>query len=351
MAPKPPPQPADRDVEALANFAGMMPKTDGPLVVSYPSPFMFLSYPVFAANVRILCQKDSWRNRGSSSLATTFQFIQKTYAQEGVRGVYRGGALLSPAHDPPGLPPDHRRDFEGRSKNEANIVTSNGAGNTSTSVSGDITMTKKGYRARLLTKYLIDAVCYPVLLVSTRFIIVYSETGSYKNSIDEWRQKEGLLSFFGGMAASLLSTALDEVMEWILAACIEYCSQGTDVELADKVLLKASGSSVVSVLTSPVNHLGVIQRCQSECRGLLEPEPISELLSSLPWKGTLYQVFLFGGVMALNVRLVQWKIILQQEERELQDQDEHIDYCRAFDVTGLPILLERVSTFHGARFA
>eukprot|EP00405_Crypthecodinium_cohnii_P022341 CAMPEP_0206477280 /NCGR_PEP_ID=MMETSP0324_2-20121206/35262_1 /ASSEMBLY_ACC=CAM_ASM_000836 /TAXON_ID=2866 /ORGANISM="Crypthecodinium cohnii, Strain Seligo" /LENGTH=292 /DNA_ID=CAMNT_0053953161 /DNA_START=59 /DNA_END=935 /DNA_ORIENTATION=- len=292
MAPKPPPQPADRDVEALANFAGMMPKTDGPLVVSYPSPFMFLSYPVFAANVRILCQKDSWRNRGSSSLATTFQFIQKTYAQEGVRGVYRGGLFY--------LLHTTLRVFEGRSKNEANIVTSNGAGNTSTSVSGDITMTKKGYRARLLTKYLIDAVCYPVLLVSTRFIIV-----------------------------------------WILAACIEYCSQGTDVELADKVLLKASGSSVVSVLTSPVNHLGVIQRCQSECRGLLEPEPISELLSSLPWKGTLYQVFLFGGVMALNVRLVQWKIILQQEERELQDQDEHIDYCRAFDVTGLPILLER----------
>jgi len=329
MAPKPPPQPADRDVEALANFAGMMPKTDGPLVVSYPSPFMFLSYPVFAANVRILCQKDSWRNRGSSSLATTFQFIQKTYAQEGVRGVYRGGLfylLHTTLRDSLRIIAERSiRYFEGRSKNEANIVTSNGAGNTSTSVSGDITMTKKGYRARLLTKYLIDAVCYPVLLVSTRFIIVYSETGSYKNSIDEWRQKEGLLSFFGGMAASLLSTALDEVMEWILAACIEYCSQGTDVELADKVLLKASGSSVVSVLTSPVNHLGVIQRCQSECRGLLEPEPISELLSSLPWKGTLYQVFLFGGVMALNVRLVQWKIILQQEERELQDQDEHID--------------------------
>jgi len=310
---------------ALASLTGLGPKTDGPLAVSYPSPMMVLSYPLFAANVRILCDKDSWRSRGSSSLATTFVSMQSTYRSEGFPGVYRGGQLfllhqgcrdLLKVIAERGFKFVEDRDAR-RSGGGGSAGSGKGAGKSKNrGEEGELAVSVSGRRWRLATKYLIDAICYPLLLASTRTIILHGAEGSSLEHIRAWREQEGMLSLFSGLAASLLSTALEEFMDWVLAWCIEHCSQGSHVELADKMLLRASGSSVVSIFTSPVNYIGVIQRCQSNFNGMLAPEPLPDLVKSLPWRGSMYQFFMFGGIMALNVRLIQWKIQLQNEDDE-----------------------------------
>ncbi|CAE7841025.1 unnamed protein product [Symbiodinium sp. CCMP2592] len=45
-------------------------------------------------------------------------------------------------------------------------------------------------------------------------------------------------------------------MDFVLGACIDHGS----ADAADKLVLKACGSSVVSVFTSPINYVSVIQR-------------------------------------------------------------------------------------------
>merc|ERR1712018_129184 len=100
-----------------------------------------------------------------------------------------------------------------------------------------------------------------------------------------WCKEDGVLSLFNGLTSSLVSSALDEIMDLVLAACIDRYSSGTKIDMADKLLMKASGSSVVSIFTAPINYVGVIQRCQSCIPGLLEPSPLWGTVRSLPWRG------------------------------------------------------------------
>merc|ERR1711879_390153 len=87
-----------------------------------------------------------------------------------------------------------------------------------------------------------------------------------------WCQREGKWSMFNGLTSSLVSTALDDVGDATLSRCIDICTVGAaPIEMTDKLLLKACGASVVSVLTSPIQNVGLIQRCQSSLVGYLEP--------------------------------------------------------------------------------
>merc|ERR1711974_323123 len=107
--------------------------------------------------------------------------------------------------------------------------------------------------------------------------------------------------------------------DFVLGRCIDRCAgsaAGGQVDLADRLLLKASGTAVASIFTAHVNYVGVLQRCQSPAEGLLDPEPLPSLVRSLPWRLSAYQFVLYGGIMALNVKLVQWKLQLQAEELE-----------------------------------
>merc|ERR1711957_465087 len=106
-----------------------------------------------------------------------------------------------------------------------------------------------------------------------------------------------------------------------LASCIDRFSAGTELEMADKVLLKASAVSVVSIFTSPINYVGVIQRCQSCLPELLEHTPILSTVLSLPWTNSVYQFFLFSGILALNMKMVQWKLEMQAEEAAADNFD------------------------------
>lgn len=178
----------------------------------------------------------------------------------------------------------------------------------------EVELSKTQYRTRMVTKYLIDALCYPLLLASTRMIIMHDDPSSTWQHMCSWRKEEGALSLFGGVCASLVCNALDEVMDWVLGWCIDYCAKDSDMEIADRILLKASGSSVVSIFTSPVSYVGVIQRCQSSLPRLPDPESVPEMVKTLPWRGCVYQFFLYGGIMAINVRLIQMKM-------QLRDQD------------------------------
>lgn len=311
-------------LSSLSSLASV--KAPEPLAVSYPSVTLLLQYPLIAANVRVFCDKDSFRSRGNSSLATGFVSINKVYKQEGVFGVYRGAHLYlmhQAVRDVLRMLAERTiRWVEGAKEDQDERQeakpSSGGGGGPPTSIERRFPLNRPGYRWRLAAKYLIDSMCYPIILASTRYVILYGEGRSTWDHMCQWRLEEGLISLFSGLAASLLSSALDEVMDNVLEYCIDYCASDSEIDLADKLLLKGSGSSVVSILTSPVNYIGIIQRCQSRITGLLDPQPLPELVCTLPWRGTLYQFVIFGGIMALNVRLVQWKIQLQRE----QDQRE-----------------------------
>lgn len=314
---------------SLATLSGISGKPAGPLSVSYPSPMLLIHYPLIAANVRILCDKDASRSRGQSSLTTTFYALRSTYREEGVIGVYRGAhlhLLHQAARDTLRLLAERGIRFVERRLEDRGRRQGGGAGATRDSGGSAVVLAggegqevevvrqRRAYRRRVAAKYLIDVVCYPLLLASTRMVILHGDPRNTWQQMCYWRQEEGALSLFSGLTASLLSTALDEVMDMVLAYCIEYCATGTDMELPDRLLLKASGSSVVSIFTAPVNYIGIIQRCQSRIPGLTPPEPLPELVWSLPWRGSLTQFLLFGGLMAVNVRLIQWKIQLQNEQ-------------------------------------
>lgn len=314
-----------------------------PLAVSYPSPTLLLHYPLFATNVKVLCDRSDWRNRKQSSLAATINALRGTYQAEGALGLYRGGHLYllhQGARDllrlvadaliglvERGLRP--RRLAEPETEPEAELRSG---------AEEDQKQSKWVYRLRMVTKYAIDAACYPILLASTRAILLHGDNQGTVQRMRLWSSKEGLPSLWSGLLASLLSTALDEAMDVVLAWCIEYCSAETDVDVADRLLLKASGSSVVSIFTAPINYVGVIQRCQSNVPGLLEPSPLSEAVASLPWRSSAYQLVMFGGIMALNVRLIQWKTELGNEDYEDRNAayPSYQDYRRPEDPPSEP---------------
>jgi len=290
----------------------MSPFRHSPLAVSYPSPMLVMNYPLVVTNVKNLCQKGS---RKSSSLAGTIRVLRETYDTYGLPGLYKGCHLY--------LLHQAIRDMLRMAAESCIGLVERRLGWTpflrpalqDSDETPEVQHRRNRFLSRLAVKYCIDGLCYPVLLASTRIVVLKSEESTWQR-LCNWCQEEGLLSLFGGVAASLLSTALEEAMEMILAACIDRSAHSSNVDLADKLVLKACGGSVVSVFTAPINYVGVIQRCQSKLPGLPEPRPLWSTVKGLPWRGSFNQLLLFGGMLALNVRLVQWKLELQAEAEE-----------------------------------
>lgn len=68
------------------------------------------------------------------------------------------------------------------------------------------------------------------------------------------------------------------------------------------------------------SHLAEACRCQSpQLPGFARPRPLLRIIRSLPWRGSLNQLLLFSGILGLNVRLIQWKIQLKEEDQELEE--------------------------------
>jgi len=273
-----------------------------PLAVAYPSPIFLLQYPLFATNVKILCEKDWKRVRAQSTLATTISALRETFHAEGILGLYRGGHLYL---------------IHQAARDALRFV----ADRCISAVAGDGERAKGRaiYCWKMVTKYAIDVLCYPILLTSTRVILFRSEPeGSLQRAL-LWARIEGASTLWNGLASSLLSAGLEEAMEVILMMCIDRSDMASGLEAADKLLLKASGASVVSIFTAPINSLGVIQRCQSGIPGLLEHSPLQATLQSLPWKGAFYQFLMFSGILALNIKLIQWKVEVQNEDYDTRE--------------------------------
>lgn len=289
----------------LGALGGVPTAPAEPLAVTMPSPMTLLNYPLVATNVRILCM-GSKQSRGQSSLGTMLVKLRLTYRQEGVIGLYRGAPLFLLHH----CFRDTLRMGTDKAMTRLEGKRHEGGGE----IEAKSDEGRRQFWKRMFAKYAIDALSYPILLASTRSVILNQDSIDSWRLMRTWTVEEGVLSLFNGLVASLLSTALDELMEHVLAACIDYCAAGNDVELTDKVMLKASGSSVVSILTAPINYIGIIQRCQSRLPGMPDPEPFPDLVKSLPWRSCATQFVLFGGIMAVNVKLIQWKVQLQEEQ-------------------------------------
>lgn len=273
-----------------------------PLLVSYPSPMLFLQYPLFATNVRLLCEKDDGRARKQNSLATTFLSLRLVYQAEGLLGLYRGAHLYL-LHQ---VARDALRLFLDRGIGYCHKLQAEDE--TSEDQAGAWSL----YRFKLAAKYAIDALCYPILLASTRVILLRDNTHSTWQRLRYWCREEGVLSLFNGLSSSLLSTAFDEIMDLVLEGCIERCATGSEISTTDKLMLKACSTSVASVFTAPVNSVGVIQRCQSWLPGLVTPLPLWRTLQNLPWLSSFYQFLMFGGILALNVKLIQLKLEMDE---------------------------------------
>jgi len=279
-----------------------------------------MNYPLVVTNVKNLCEKGSGRAK-SSSLAGTIRLLRETYSTYGLPGLYKGCHLYvlhQAIRDMLRMAGEFGVSLVERRLGWTPFVQP--ALQDAAAGQVDVPSRKKRFLSRLALKYCIDGLVYPVLLASTRVIVLKNEEESTWQRLCEWGREEGLLSLFGGLTASLLSTAVEEAMEMILAACIDRNAHASNVDVADKLVLKACGGSVVSVFTAPINYVGVIQRCQSNLPGLPEPRPLWSTVKGLPWRGSLNQLLMFGGILALNVRLIQWKLELQAEEAD--DVDE-----------------------------
>eukprot|EP00933_Yihiella_yeosuensis_P025428 TRINITY_DN19751_c0_g1_i1.p1 TRINITY_DN19751_c0_g1~~TRINITY_DN19751_c0_g1_i1.p1 ORF type:complete len:332 (-),score=47.50 TRINITY_DN19751_c0_g1_i1:535-1530(-) len=308
---------------------------NSPLAVSYPSPMLLLNYPLVVSNVTVLAanHKDNVRKPGSSGLAATIRLLKLMYEAEGFKGLYRGGHLYL-LHQ--GLR-DLLRFFSDRcigflERTCSNPATKDSACQQAISPGSELDIVepqivRRRYLSRLAIKYCIDGLCYPVLLASCRAIVLANDEESTVDRMRLWWQEEGLWSLFGGLTASLLSSALEEAMEMMLSVSIDKAAHGSNVDVSDRLVLKACGGSVVSIFTAPINYVGVIQRCQSKLPGLLEPRPLLPIITRLPWRGSFHQLLMFGGILAINVRLIQWKIQLQAQERvqEMEEEDEEYD--------------------------
>jgi len=301
--------------------------------VPYPSPWSLLQYPLFAVNVKMLCEKDGWRSRKQSSLATTIYALRLTYQTEGWGGLYRG-VHLHLVHQASrcafGL-------LTGRCLRLAKQACTTEGSDSATRIEArpvasiseqeEVQLSRRegmfAWNVQHLwlgLKYAIDLFCYPILLASTRAIILRDDGMTTWQRLRLWCHHEGVSSLFSGATASLLSTACDEVMDAVLGACIDHCAASSELGSTDKLTLKACSSSVASVLTAPLNHVGVIQRCQSCLPGLVWPTPLWGTIRKLPWLSTFYQFLLFGGILAVNFKLIQLK--LELDDARVEDDSE-----------------------------
>eukprot|EP00416_Gambierdiscus_australes_P036668 CAMPEP_0171106562 /NCGR_PEP_ID=MMETSP0766_2-20121228/65019_1 /TAXON_ID=439317 /ORGANISM="Gambierdiscus australes, Strain CAWD 149" /LENGTH=316 /DNA_ID=CAMNT_0011567675 /DNA_START=138 /DNA_END=1088 /DNA_ORIENTATION=+ len=309
-----------------------------PLAVTYPSPLTLVQYPLLATNVRLLCEQDGWRVRKQSSLTSTFIALRLTYRTEGLAGLYRGLTLYV-LHQ---LVRDGLRFtanlWLGASLSSWGQLSLRSGHASKGSESGEVSqgfvaesasapepcgeaVARHMYWWKLAAKYLIDAACYPLLLASTRAVLLREDGCSAWSRLCTWCQVEGALSLFGGLTASLVSSALDEAADALLEVCIDRCSAGSAIGSVDRLMLKACSCSLASVFTAPFNYVGVIQRCQSpRLPGLPRPAPLWGTVLNLPWQSSIYQLVMFGGILALNVKMIQLKLELDDGPQE--DNDE-----------------------------
>jgi hypothetical protein len=295
-----------------------------PLAVSYPSPLLLLNYPLVVTNVKLLCERDTGKgHRGrAATLSGVIRVLRETYHFEGWRGLYRGGPvylLHQAVRDTLRFLTDSCASFiERRCLTPLPLKDSENDEDRGL----ELVVYRRRFVSKLALKYCIDMICYPILLLSTRAIVLNNDQESSWDRLCLWCREEGFWSLFGGVTASLLSSALEEAMDMVLSSCIDRCASGTNVDLADRLVLKACGGSVVSIFTAPINYVGVIQRCQSNLPGLLKPRPLWPIIKGLPWRGSFNQLLLFGGILGLNVRLIQWKLKLQAQEEDNEDDFE-----------------------------
>uniref|UniRef100_A0A7S1WUK1 Uncharacterized protein n=1 Tax=Alexandrium catenella TaxID=2925 RepID=A0A7S1WUK1_ALECA len=301
-----------------AMVAGGPSSVGNPLAVSYPSPMLVLHYPLLATSVRILCEGEQARKQ--SSFAATLVALRSTYRTEGMVGVYRGAplyALHTAARDllkflaDCGLRRCGCLSAALPAKADAEAVSEAPDGERQGKAPG-----RGAYCMRLAVKYLIDAACYPLLLASTRAILLCDDQTNVWERFCSWREAEGMMSLFGGLASSLVCTAFEEIAEVLLERFIERSTADSEISTVDKLTLKACSSQVASVFTAPFNYVGVIQRCQSQLPGLPRPQPLRGMVLNLPWLSSLYQLVAFSGVLALNVKMMQLKLEYEDFQEE-----------------------------------
>lgn len=305
-----------------------------PLAVEYPSPFFLLNYPLVLTNVKMLCEKERGKSR-PSSLTATWLSIQHAYKTEGVLGLYHGGHIyllhqvcrggLRWATDRC-LAVLERRGLLGLGppplENAPLAPPEAAASAAAEKSSAEEARERLRYRVRTAAKYVIDAACYPILLTSTRGVVLRADPSGTWERVCFWCSREGAQSLFRGVTASLASAGCDEAMEVALSSCMDVCTSaaGAELEMTDRLMLGATAQSVLSFFTAPINMVGVIQRCQSSLiPGLPEPRDLWETVKDLPWRSFCYQLLVFSGVLALQIRLVQMKM---EEGLAVQDREE-----------------------------
>lgn len=294
------------------------------LAVRWPSGMLLVRYPFFAVNVRILCEEEWSSSRGSSSLATLITSLDLIYKTEGAQGLFRGGYLyvLHEVLSKGVFRYVADRCLRVAETKEQDFLLENAADReVHCSVQVRSRQSWRSWIARsfgpqscqwkrVFMKYAINALCYPILLASTRIIVLHcDDPRELVGHVNNWCREEGLLCLFKGLSCSLLSTALDEIMESVvISAGLERSApeEGSVEELLNKFVLQDAVSSLVSICSAPVSHVGTIQRCQSPLPHLLAVESLSATVRSLPWKSFAQQLFMFPAGILMNVMLIQW---------------------------------------------
>lgn len=263
---------------------------------------MLLNYPLIAMNTRILCEKEWHAVRRKQSLMGTIRSLRLIYETEGLPGLFRGCHVFS-LHElarnsmrylvDRWLIPRIRRDTIDEA--EQSLVAN-----------------RWRHNARLLAKYAIEMMCYPILMASSRLIIFRGAPEGSWPRVRHWCREEGVGAFFFGIWPHMIGQVFEEAMSLV----VDYAVGSTGMEASDQMLLKVTSMAWGSVLLTPIQNVSVIQRCQSHLPGLAEPCPVTDILKNLPLKSACIQFIMFGGILALNFKIIQWKVEVQRNEEE-----------------------------------
>mmetsp|Transcript_16737 Transcript_16737/g.45325 ORF Transcript_16737/g.45325 Transcript_16737/m.45325 type:complete len:311 (-) Transcript_16737:216-1148(-) len=276
-----------------------------------PSPTLLLYYPLLAINVKILCEKEGWKKKASSSRwFVIIDALRLTYETEGLVGLYRGGHTYLLHHAV-------RECLKFAAGRCIDCVERLRGKLSEPSEFREAQSTSQIYGLRTVVKYAIDIVCYPLLLCSTREIILGTSPLKSLQVMRGWCSQEGTGSLFNGVSMTLLSSMVDQIMNEVVVVAVGWYMEGCPLDEFDKLLLNMCSFQVVSICTEPLSHVGVIQRCQSSLPGLLSFRPQWKILTGLPWKGSLCYFAFFAAILGLNVKTIRWKLDEMQNSEEV----------------------------------
>jgi len=219
-------------------------------------------------------------------MTVIFQAMYESWKEEGMRGLYRG----VPCH----------------MIHMAALVSSKMVARRLVDKIEDIKPAPIGFedksdegkrKRRHVAKYLCEILCYPLLTLATRALIVTPSI----TEIKRWNKADGIRLWYQGLWPHILGLCLDDASQSLIRKMV------ADFDKEERSIMEMSTQAVASVLIIPITNISVVRRCHSHLLYLLEPKPLLEQINSNPWAAIFFNLGVFSFFLAANYYIIRLK--------------------------------------------